>query len=338
MLITMDYHRPWMELRHLRYFVAVAEELSFRKAAQRLDISRPALSKQVKDLEDEISVKLLDRDTVSVGLTQAGELFLHDAKKLLVQAERAIERAKHAQSGNRSKLRIGSVGIISPDFLPEMLKLFGEMYPTVEVSFFEMTPTDQLDALAKGRIDIGFVQGEQDVHLTSLRSLCVVHSYFGVAMASGHTLASQERVTLQETRGETLLCLGSDELAGHRDTICKIYPEGELRPSKIQQVEKFDVMLQLIADRGGVSLLPHALDLTDQGVAIIPIMGTKEDLDFHLRAVWQRHLPSPHVKRFVDLLEKRVNGNAPDRASSSINHADPVHDEFRPDPRPPQAI
>ncbi|MGL5017351.1 MAG: LysR substrate-binding domain-containing protein, partial [Luteolibacter sp.] len=261
MLVTFDYHRLRMELRHLRYFVAVAEELSFRKAAQRLDISRPALSKQVKDLEDEISVKLLDRDTVSVALTKAGELFLEDSKKLLVQADRAIERAKQAQSGNRSKLRIGSLGLIAPEFLPEVLKRFSEMYPTVEVSFFEMPPAEQLDALAKGRIDIGFTQVSQDLDATSLRSLSVIHSYFGVAVSSRHALATRERVTLQETRGETLLCLGSDELAGHRETICRIYPEGEFRPSKIQPVEDFESMAKLIAANEGITLLPHALDL-----------------------------------------------------------------------------
>lgn len=90
-----------MELRHLRYFVAVGEDLNFRKAAQRLNISRPALSKQIKDLEDEIAVRLLDRDTVSVALTKAGEVFLEDAIKLLNLAEQAIERANEAQSGHR---------------------------------------------------------------------------------------------------------------------------------------------------------------------------------------------------------------------------------------------
>jgi LysR family transcriptional regulator, benzoate and cis,cis-muconate-responsive activator of ben and cat genes len=297
-----------MELRHLRYFVAVAEELSFRKAAQRLGISRPALSKQVKDLEDEISMKLLDRDTVSVSLTKAGEFFLEDSKKLLVQAERAIERARQAQSGNRRKLRIGSLGIIAPEFLPHMLERFKRMYPGVEVAFIDMPPAEQLDALAKGRIDIGFAQGRQVLNITSLRSLCVVHSYFGLAVPGRHPLATKKKVTLRETRGETLLCLGGDQLAGHRETICQIYPEEELRPSKIRQVEDFDSLVGQIAANQGITLLPHALDLTDRGVAILPIASTKVDLDFHLWAVWQRHLPSDHIKHFVQLLEERVNG------------------------------
>jgi DNA-binding transcriptional LysR family regulator len=304
-----------MELRHLRYFVAVAEELSFRKAAQRLDISRPALSKQVKDLEEEISVRLLDRDTVSVSLTKAGALFLEDSRKLLVQAERAMERARQAQSGNRSRLRIGSPGIIAPDFMPKMLKLFNKMYPGVDVTFLDMPPAEQLDALAKGRIDIGFAQGRHVLDITGLRSLCVVHSYFGVAVPGRHPLAGRKKVTLAETRGETLLCLAGDGLAGHRETICQIYPEEELRPSKIRQVGDFGSLVGLVADNQGITLLPHVLDLTSQGVVILPIASTRVDLDFRMWAVWQRHLPSPHIKHFVGLLEKRMVGQAAEKTA-----------------------
>jgi DNA-binding transcriptional LysR family regulator len=285
----------------------VAEELSFRKAAQRLNISRPALSKQVKDLEDEIAVKLLDRDTVSVSLTKAGEIFLEDSQKLLVQAEQAIERANQAQSGHRGKLRIGSVGIIATDFLPKTLKIFNQKYPGVEVAFVEMLPAEQLDALARGRIDIGFAYGKEVLNITSLRSLCVVHSYFGVAVSGQHPLAARKGVTFKETRGETLLCLGGDGRSSHRETICQIYSDEGLRPSRIRQVEGFDSMVTLIAADQGITLLPHALDLANQGVVIIPIIGTKVDLDFHMWAVWQRHLPSHHIKHFVQLLEERVN-------------------------------
>ena len=309
MLVTLDYQSPGMELRHLRYFVAVAEELSFRKAAQRLNISRPALSKQVKDLEDEISVKLLERDTVSVSLTKAGELFLEDSQKLLIQAEKAIERATQAQSGHRGKLRIGSVGIIATDFLPKTLKIFHQKYPGVEVAFVEMLPVEQLDALAKGRIDIGFAYGNEVLNITSLRSLCVVHSIYGIAISRQHPLADRKGLTLMEIRAETLLCLGGDGRSNHRETIYQFYAEEGIRPSKVRQVEGFDSMVTLIAADQGISLLPQVLDLANQNVVIIPISTSKSDLDFHMWAVWQRHLPSHHIKHFVQLLEDRVNGH-----------------------------
>lgn len=308
MLVTLGYQLLRMELRHLRYFVAVAEELSFRKAAQRLNISRPALSKQVKDLEDEIEVRLLDRDTVSVALTKAGELFLEDSQKLLSMAEQAIERASQAQSGHRGRLRIGSVGIIATDFLPRTLKIFKQKYPGVEVVFVEMLPAEQLDALAQGRIDIGFAYGKEVDKLTSLRSLRVVHSYFGVAVSSQHPFAVREGVDLREIRAETMLCLGTEGRSTHRETIREFFTREGLRPGKLRQVEGFDSMVTLVAADQGVTLLPIALDLANQGVVITPIVGTREELDFHMWAVWQGHLPSRHIKHFVRMLEERVGG------------------------------
>ena len=306
MLVTFRYQSPPMELRHLRYFVAVAEELSFRKAAERLRVSRPALSRQVKDLEDEIAVKLLDRDTVSVALTKAGEIFLEDSQKLLVQAEQAIERANEAQSGHRGKLRIGSVGIIATEFLPKTLKIFHQKHPGVEVRFVEMLPAEQLDALADGRIDIGFAYGRDVLGIASLRSVCVIQSVYGVAVSRQHPLAASDGVSLKELRAETTLFIGAPGRSGHRDAICQIYSADGLKPGKVRQVDGFDSMVTLIAADQGISLLPQVLDLSNQGIVILPITATQADLDFHMWAVWQRHLPSHHIQHFVQLLEERV--------------------------------
>ncbi len=306
MLVTFGYHSARMELRHLRYFVAVAEELSFRKASQRLRVSRPALSKQIKDLENEIAVKLLVRDTVSVSLTKAGEIFLEDAQKLLTHADQAIERASEAQSGHRGKLRIGSVGIIATDFLPKTLKLFHQKYQGVEVAFVEMLPAEQLDALAAGRIDIGFAYGKDVMGMTCLRSLCVIHSSYGVAVSRQHAMADRDSLTLKEVRQETLLCLGGEGRSSHRDAVGQIYREDGVKPGKVRPVEGFDSLVTLISADQGISLLPVVLDLAKQDIVIIPILKTKADLDFHMWAVWKRHQPSHHIKHFVQLLEERV--------------------------------
>ena len=306
MLVTLGYQSLWMELRHLRYFVAVAEELSFRKAAQRLNVSRPALSKQIKDLENEIAVKLLSRDTVSVSLTKAGEIFLSDVQKLLIQTEQAIERANEAQSGHRGKLRIGSVGIIATDFLPRTLKIFHQKYPSVDVEFVEMLPAEQLDALASGKIDIGFAYGTEVANMPNLRSLCVIQSVFGIAISRQHPLKDREQVTLKDLRWETLLCLGGDGKSSHWEAICRIYAAAGTKLNKHRKIEGFDTMVTLIAADQGVSLLPHVLDLANQDVVIIPITSDCLNLDFHMWAVWQRNSVSHHVKHFVQLLEERI--------------------------------
>lgn len=306
MVVTLSYHLPAMELRHLRYFVAVAEELSFRKAAQRLHVSRPALSKQIKDLEAEISVKLLERDTVSVSLTKAGEIFLEDTQKLLTHAEHAIKRANEAQSGHLGKLRIGSVGVIATDFLPKTLKLFHQHFPGVEVGFVEMLPIEQLEALASGKIDVGFAYGRDVENLPHLVSLCVIHSTYGIAVPKHHSLATKKKITLKDLRNETILCVGGNGKSGHRDAICEIYQTKGVKPGKYRQIDGFESMVTLIAADQGVSFLPHVLDLSKQEVIIIPLDVGEANLDFHMWAVWRRDNLSHHVKHFVRLLEERV--------------------------------
>ena len=306
MLVTLCYQSRRMELRHLRYFVAVAEELNFRKAAQRLSVSRPALSKQVKDLEGEMTVKLLERDTVSVSLTKAGEIFLVDARRILHHVQLAIERANEAQSGHEGKLRIGSVGIIATDFLPKTLKIFNQKYPRVEVEFVEMLPAEQLNALGAGKIDIGFAYGNDLENLPDLRSLCVIHSTFGVAMSRQHAFGSRHEITLEDLKLETLLSLGIDGRSSHLEAIYQIYAGEGKKFGKHRRIEGFDSMINHISADHGISLLPHVLDLTNQDIVIIPLISNETNLDFHMWAVWKLNSVSHHVNHFIQLLEERL--------------------------------
>ncbi len=303
-----------MELRHLRYFVAVAQDLNFRKAAGRLHISRPALSKQIKDLEDEISVKLLERDTVSVSLTKAGEIFLDDAREVLRQSEEAIHRARRAQEGNLGSLRIGSVGVIATDFLPGTLKLFHQSYPEVEVSFVEMLPAEQLDALAAGRIDIGFAYGQNAGNIPGQESLCVIQSTFGVAVSKLNSCKDCTGVSLTKVMEKTLLCLGKEPRSIHREDTLRFFASEGLKPNRIRQVEGFDSLITLVAADQGVSLLPEVLDLANQGVTIVPLESKHTDFAFRMWAVWQADSPSLLVRHFVSLLEQRGEKSKADAA------------------------
>lgn len=294
-----------MELRHLRYFVAVAEDLNFRKAASRLHISRPALSKQVKDLEDEMSVRLLERDTVSVSLTKAGEIFLTDAREILRQAEDAVSRAREAQAGNLGSLRIGSVGVIATEFLPSTLKLFHQSYPDVEVTFVEMLPAEQLDALAEGRIDIGFAYGQDARTIPGQESLCVLRSTFGIAVSRLNSCKGCTGVSLSKVAGKTVLCLGREPRSIHREDTLRFFASEGVKPHRIRQVEGFDSLVTLVAADQAVALLPEVLDLSNQGVTIVPLESDHTDFDFRMWAVWQKENPSLLVRHFVHLLEQR---------------------------------
>ena len=136
-----------MELRHLRYFVAVAEELSFRRAAHRLHVSHPALSQQVHDLENELGLKLFERNSRRVELTEAGRAFLIGARRALAAAKEAVTQAQEAAKGDRGRLVIGSIGPLTSSFLPVALARFREQRPLVEVTVLNMNNRAQVEAV-----------------------------------------------------------------------------------------------------------------------------------------------------------------------------------------------
>jgi DNA-binding transcriptional LysR family regulator len=164
-----------MELRHLRYFVAVAEELSFTRAAQRLHIGQPPLSQQIQALEAEVGARLFDRSKRWVRLTEAGRLFLEDARAILAQSERAAERARRAQRGEAGALRVGFT--FSTPFTPlfaRTIRRYRQLYPDVALTLHEMTTLHQLDAIEARKLDLGFVRPPEvalpeQLSLTTLR-------------------------------------------------------------------------------------------------------------------------------------------------------------------------
>jgi DNA-binding transcriptional LysR family regulator len=142
--------------------------------------------------------------------------------------------------------------------------------------------------------------------MTNLRSFCVIHSIFGVAVSRQHPLAERKNLTLRDLRRETLFCVGSDEKASHRDAICRIYNAEGAKPGNYRKIDGCDSMITLIAADQGISILPHALDLANQDIVIIPIIAHKAKLDFHMWAVWDAQSASNHVKHFIELLEERI--------------------------------
>src|SRR5438105_3181253 len=146
-----------MELRHLRYFIAVAEKLSFTKGAEKLHRTQPSLTRQIRDLEEEIGVRLLNRTKHGVELTEEGRSFLPDAKRFLARSAEIVESVQRLSRRNTSALNIGYVANLFYDALAATLPLFRRSFPTVSVNLFAMTCGDQLRALEESELDLGFV-------------------------------------------------------------------------------------------------------------------------------------------------------------------------------------
>ena len=294
-----------MELRHLRYFVAVADELNFRKAAERLNVTRPALSKQIKDLEEETGLHLLERDTVSVALTDAGSVFLAEARAILSDVENAVALAREAQDGRRGELRIGSAGQIAAGFLPEALRAFRGTFPDVEVVFVEMTPPEQLEALAKNEIQLGFAYGRDTENVPGMSSLLMVRSTFGVSISKDHPLATRRSVRLEDLAGQTVLCVGDEKHSTHRRDILAMFSESGAVPHATRQILGFESLLTMIAADQGISFLPEIMDLrSTHGIVTIPLLTDRSRVDFTMWAVWKAEGTSLLVRNFVRLLER----------------------------------
>lgn len=292
-----------MELRHLRYFVAVAEELNFRRAAERLHVSGPALSKQVRELEEEVGARLLERNTVRVSLTEPGSLFLEDARKLLADLEKAVRRAAEAGPG-KAVLRIGSVGPIATEFLPKALKAYRQRSPEVEISFVEVPPPEQAVAVSRGAIDIAFGYGRQGTDDDGLQSLCVIRAPFGVVVSAQHPLAGRSELGLEDLKEQAVFSVGRDYRSSHRENLLRLWSEENLAAPKLQNVENFDAVLNLIAADQGVSLLPQVMNLRAHGIVMVPLRALRCDPEFRMWVLWKKGAGTAAVAQFVAVLEE----------------------------------
>jgi DNA-binding transcriptional LysR family regulator len=207
-----------MELRHLRYFIAVAEESSLGRAAHRLHISQPALSKQISDLEDELGLKLLTRNARGVELTEAGRAFLIGGRRVLVAAKEAAERAQEAAKGERGRLVIGSLGAATISFLSPVLARFREQHPLVEVTLLHMNNRAQVEAVLNGSIMLGigyysYALEEDEQEHVSTRLL--LRSRVGIVYPKNRRLPEGAVPKLKDFRHDKFLSIAPDYAFGY---------------------------------------------------------------------------------------------------------------------------
>ncbi|WP_289367182.1 LysR family transcriptional regulator [Pantoea stewartii] len=244
-----------IELRHLRYFIAVAEELHFGRAAQRLHISQPPLSQQIMHLEAETGAQLFNRTNRSVQLTPAGQQFLQDARAILLQVEQATQRAARLHRGEEGELRIGFtssaafIGVVS-----DALYLFRQRWPDVHVQMQEINTRQQLTPLHEGKLDLGVMRNTPlpaDLHhqLLLQEPLCaVVHK--------AHPLASAGKISLQALASEPFVFFDPQVGTALYSEILDLLQRYQIKPYITQEVGEAMTILGLVATGLGVSILP----------------------------------------------------------------------------------
>jgi DNA-binding transcriptional LysR family regulator len=285
-----------MELRQLRYFVAVAEELHFRRAAERLHISQPPLSQQIRALEDELGFELLTRTRRRVQLTPAGEAFLRDARVVLGELEGAVATARRIDAGQTGRLRVGFVGSALLSIVPGTVERFRASRPGVAIELRERSMVDQLRAVSAGVIDVGLVRPPIDDD-GELRAQTVLRERTVAALPAGHALARLARVPLARLAAEPLVLFPRDQAPGFHDLLIAALGSTGAGPRVVQYAPEMLTIIGLVAAGTGVSLVPASVSrLALDGVTYRPVSGAPRS---ELVAITRARDESALVRAFV---------------------------------------
>ncbi|MFL9959691.1 LysR family transcriptional regulator [Paraburkholderia sediminicola] len=246
-----------MELRHLRYFVAVAEERNFTRAARRLNIAQPPLSRQIQQLEENLGVQLLERNSRPLKLTETGKFFYSHAAQLLSQTADLESMTRRVGNIERS-LSIGFVGSTLYGMLPKIIRRFRDENTTVELSLHEMSTMDQIRALKDGHIDVGF--GRIRHEDANIRRVILREEKMIVAFPEGHPLSvAKPVVALRDLVNETLIIFPKAPRPSYADQVLSAFDDRGLKPRKIYEVRELQIALGLVAAGEGIAVVPSSV-------------------------------------------------------------------------------
>lgn len=294
-----------MELRHLAYFVAVAEERHFGRAAQRLRMAQPPLSQQIMVLEKSLGAKLLERTTRRVDLTPAGLVLLERARILLAEVETLASDVRRIHEGAKGILRLGSTGSAAYDVLPRVLRQVRAQIPGLELELTGETLTPALvEALLEHRLDLALLR--LPVSTIELEVEVVQSDDLHLAVPSDHRLATASEVHIEELRGETLVSYpATSALAGVTADLCRGVG---FRPQIGQVVQETSTLISLVASGSGVSLLPAPVSVLGAGgISFLPVVG-RPTVD--LAVAWRRDDERPLLHALIAVIRSVTGASA----------------------------
>ncbi len=291
-----------MELRHLRYFSTVATELHFGRAAEKLHIAQPPLSKQIQDLEAELGFELFNRTKRSVSLTPAGKEFLTEVERIFQQLDRAIDIGRKTSRGELGQISIGFVGSATYNILPVMLQKFRDRYPNVRIELHELTTDRQLVWLREGRIDLGLIR--PPIVERDLVSQAIFQESLVVALHINHPLAMLDTIEISLLAAEPFILFPRQLAPGLYDPIIAICQAAGFSPQVVQECIQMQTIVSLVSANMGISILPESIqEAQRQGVVYKPIQS--KDLSIEKLAtiaiVWRVNDDSPTMNRFLEI-------------------------------------
>ncbi|MEG4641481.1 LysR family transcriptional regulator [Paracoccus sp. APAP_BH8] len=290
-------------LRTLRYFLVLAEELHFGRAARRLNMSQPPLSQQIRQLEEALEVELFRRSHHSVELTIAGRAFLERVPLVFEQLDKAITHARMVARGQVGRLEIGIISSSLVGVIPAALESFGQHYPEVEWRLHELTPSAQIEALIERRIDVGIFRmpPEHD----GLQREMIMREDVMIALPRQHPLAARDRLALAELSDQPFVMFGLQQ-SRFADYLYQCCLQAGFTPQIRQQVVEVQSLLSLVGANMGVALLPASM----QGLAWANVMFrpiAPEPPQVPLYAISRQGDPSPTLHHFIAIIREKVS-------------------------------
>jgi DNA-binding transcriptional LysR family regulator len=289
-----------IELRHLRYFMMVAEELHFGRAAERLHMAQPPLSQQIRQLEAELGFQLFYRTKRSVVLTEAGQIFWGECRKIFWQLEQAVRTGQQVSRGELGQLAIAFVSSAAYSVLPQILRSFRSTLPQVSLELHELTTDQQIRWLREGRIDVGFVR--PPIEAEEFGCTTIFQEPLVVALPQAHTLALQSQVALCTLAGEPFILFPRLLAPGLYDQIISLCQQGGFSPNVVQEAIQMQTIISLVAAEMGVAIVPISLqNLQRTGVVYRPLVEVTPRAAI---AVTWRKDASATVQRFLEIVQQ----------------------------------
>ena len=285
-----------MELRHLRYFIAVAEELNFTRAAERLHIAQPPLSQQIQQLEAQLGFQLFRRTKRTVVLTEAGQVFFDEAQKILLQVDRAIQLSRQTSRGELGQLTISFVSSAAHNVVPVILQAFRTLNPAVKLELRELTTNEQLQRLREGRIDIGFVRPPVE---DKINSEIVFREPLILALPETHAMAKCDRVQLRSLKDEPFILFPRSLAPGLYDPIVGLCSGAGFSPIAAQEAIQMQTIVSLVAAEIGVAIVPPSMQNFQRSGVVYKILSESTPI-VSIALIWRQN-PSPAVQRFLQV-------------------------------------
>ena len=296
-MITNSYQ---IEFRHLKYFLAVAEELHFRRAAERLFISQPGLSRQIKQLADELGILLFERHHRRVKLTKAGEYLKEELEHQFIQLENTFNHAKLLDQGQDGELRFGYVGSAMFEIIPKLLLNFKKSYPKVHYSFQEMDNQSQISNLFSREIDIGFIRMERIPR--GLNSSVLLEEPFCLVLPKYHDIQHSNFKSLTQFKNEPFILFDSKYSNSYYEKVMQLFDESGFHPIVSHNTIHAGSIFTLVENGFGISIVPQSLQKAyENRVNFIPLDDLPQRTK--LTAVCNVDHNNPSLEKFMDLLK-----------------------------------